>query len=137
MSDKQHTESLPETFLTIGADAFGDRDQTIRVHVNHLNPDIVQLEVGGLRIATVRDNWAAIFRTFAEVITAHTATIVAPQRRFRMDFDDENRTLVRTVQCDGCDRWFPEGSLNLHADPNRSVLLCRKCAKSRLVAVAE
>lgn len=79
---------LLTTFFTVQANAFARaEDRDIVVRVNRKNDDIVTLEVGGVAISTDRDNWGAIFRTFAQVLNDEVQT-----RTVRVVFDDANRS---------------------------------------------
>lgn len=94
MSDRQPTE-LASQFLSVTVDSiFGHaRNKTIEVRVNRKDPDIVTLIVGGLQIATVRDNWARIFNEFTRVLSTEVVEVTVPTRTIRLDFNDSERTL--------------------------------------------
>lgn len=91
MSDTDSNRLLT-TFFTVSANAFARAEERdIVVHVNDTNRNIVTLEVGGLRITTDRDNWGAIFKEFAAVLSGEVVAM-EQARTVRVAFDDANRT---------------------------------------------
>ena len=91
MSEQQPTE-LPSSYLSITCDAAPSDKLALRVRINDKDPDIITLIVGGMRISTVRENWARIFNEFAATVTDEIVEVTAPKRTFRIDFNDTDRT---------------------------------------------
>lgn len=98
MSEIKSTRELPEdfhNFFHIICDAFpnfhkGKGNHKVQVRVNHNNPDIVTLEVGGFRITTIRSAWAVVIGALVDIIGAQNIEITVPAKTFRIEFDDTN-----------------------------------------------
>ena len=67
MSDQPY--QLAHPYFEVRADS-ASRGNHIGLHINSRDTDIVELNVGGISITTVRENWTRIYVLLSRVVTA-------------------------------------------------------------------